>query len=213
MRRLALALSTILSLTLAAGEALPGDPTPARSRLGMNLAGTAYWSTEHPFVDVFKTSRVWISQKKGQPWGEGARNRPRRRRLGPQARRGLLGRDAAAHRGARAVGRVRLPVRRAGRSGDSGGSQGGVGRARRGGGGRGRAQGGVFLQLKATDPADPVRDIRVLMPGTEKTYREQPFSGFRANISRPTPFSLVGRPPAGVQAGPCRSSPRAGGVP
>ena len=45
--------------------------TPAQSRLGMNLAGPADWGTEHPFVDVFKMSRKWISQRPGQPWGKG----------------------------------------------------------------------------------------------------------------------------------------------
>jgi hypothetical protein len=30
--------------------------------MGMNLAGIADWSTEWPFVDLFKTSRDWISQ-------------------------------------------------------------------------------------------------------------------------------------------------------
>ena len=37
----------------------------------MNLSGPADWNTELPFVDVFRLSRTWISQKEGQPWGKG----------------------------------------------------------------------------------------------------------------------------------------------
>src|SRR5438105_3077831 len=39
--------------------------------MGMNLSGTADWSTEIVFVDAFKISRPWISQKEGAPWGQG----------------------------------------------------------------------------------------------------------------------------------------------
>ncbi len=45
--------------------------SPSESRLGINLAGPADWNTELPFVDVFRLSRPWISQRKGQPWGKG----------------------------------------------------------------------------------------------------------------------------------------------
>lgn len=43
----------------------------SQPRLGINLAGPADWMTELPFVDVFRTSRPWISQKNCQkidPW-------------------------------------------------------------------------------------------------------------------------------------------------
>jgi hypothetical protein len=43
----------------------------ANARLGMNLAGPADWNTELPFVDVFRLSRRWISQRKGLSWGRG----------------------------------------------------------------------------------------------------------------------------------------------
>lgn len=42
-----------------------------RARLGINLAGIADWNTELPFFDVFRTSRPWISQRKGAGWGQG----------------------------------------------------------------------------------------------------------------------------------------------
>jgi len=37
-------------------------------------------------------------------------------------------------------------------------------------------KGPVFLRLLETDPKDPVRNIRVIMPGHEKTYRQQPWN-------------------------------------
>ena len=39
--------------------------------LGINLSGPADWNTELPFVDVFRLSRRWVSQKKGAPFGKG----------------------------------------------------------------------------------------------------------------------------------------------
>ena len=43
----------------------------SKSPLGTNLSDVQDWSTEWVFVDVFKMSRKWISQKTGQPWGGG----------------------------------------------------------------------------------------------------------------------------------------------
>ena len=37
----------------------------------MNLSGIADWNTEHPFLDVLRLSRAWISQQQGKPWGQG----------------------------------------------------------------------------------------------------------------------------------------------
>src|SRR5215207_7082671 len=39
--------------------------------IGINLSAVYDWTTEQPFVDVFKTARPWISQKEGAAWGEG----------------------------------------------------------------------------------------------------------------------------------------------
>lgn len=41
------------------------------SRLGINLSGLADWGTEYPFADLFHQARSWISQKKGAAWGKG----------------------------------------------------------------------------------------------------------------------------------------------
>lgn len=64
MRRILLALFILIypSVVLAADPPFP---------MGMNLAGIADWSSEVVFVDVFKGSRPWTSQKDGEPYGKG----------------------------------------------------------------------------------------------------------------------------------------------
>ena len=54
----------------ASSSALAASP-PAQPRLGLNLNGPADWNSELPFVDVFRLSRLWISQKQGAAWGQG----------------------------------------------------------------------------------------------------------------------------------------------
>ena len=46
--------------TRAADLSAQSKPQP---RLGMNLNGPADWNSELPFVDVFRLSRPWISQR------------------------------------------------------------------------------------------------------------------------------------------------------
>jgi hypothetical protein len=46
-------------------KGLRPDGLPA---LGMGLNGIADWSTQHPFIDLVKTSRDWVGHKDGQ-WG------------------------------------------------------------------------------------------------------------------------------------------------
>lgn len=158
---------------------LPAAEKPGKSRLaiGINLAGPADWNTELPFVDVFRLSRQWISQQKGQPWGKGppldldAHGWVRRLEPGcwaetlvctidgghyPSGRYTLLyeGQGEITVSGAgtmvsRQPGRMILQVD-----------------ARRG---------TLFVQLRKTDPNDYVRNIRLIMPGFEDSYVNDPF--------------------------------------
>ncbi|MDW8026590.1 MAG: hypothetical protein RMK18_12115 [Armatimonadota bacterium] len=61
----------IASSGLKALEETPKQKPKPKPQLGMNLAGIADWNTELPFVDVFRMSRPWISQRKGAGWGQG----------------------------------------------------------------------------------------------------------------------------------------------
>lgn len=139
------------------------NPHPA---LGINLSGPSDWNTELPFVDVFRLSRVWISQKRGEPWGKGPILD-----LDPQGWVRRLEADCFAETALCTISGGHYP------SGDWTVLWDGVGRIELSKGrvldqanGRMRVNidskgGGFFLRLLATDPAQPVRNIRVLMPG------------------------------------------------
>ena len=43
----------------------------SRSNIGINLAAPADWGSELAFVDLFRTARPWISQRNGGSWGSG----------------------------------------------------------------------------------------------------------------------------------------------
>ena len=150
-----------------------------RSRLGINLNGPADWNSEIPFVDVFKLSRTWISQREGAGWGQGpALDRDANgwvKRLAPRcwAETPLLTLPPNTYPAGQYVclyegeGRITLN-----------GIQREVART------KGRivfepnpaSSGGFFLQIRETNPTKYVRNIRVPLPGHEKTYREQPFN-------------------------------------
>ncbi|MBX9623561.1 MAG: hypothetical protein K2X82_07080, partial [Gemmataceae bacterium] len=165
--------------------ARPPTPPP-RPALGMNLAGPADWNTELPFVDVFRLARPWVGQAKGKPWGQGpkpeldANGWVKRLEPGCWAEApvctitgghypagdyvvlydgtGKLEFTGAAKVKTSAPGRIVLTVD--------------------------PKKGGFFVRLTATDPADPVRDVRVLMPGHERTYRDEPWNPAFLNLWR-----------------------------
>jgi hypothetical protein len=167
--------------------------TPANTgndQLGINLAGIADWSTEHPFVDVFKTARQWISQREGAEWGEGGDLA-----LTPEGwvasltdgqfaetlifsadvsmAEGLDGQYTILYDGEGQIafrgGNVTVVSEEAGRM---------MVDVR-------ATQGTVFLQIVETNADNPLRNIRFLMPDSEATYETQPFNPvFLDRISR-----------------------------
>lgn len=146
--------------------------------LGLNINGMADWSREWPFVDAFKQSRTWVSQRAGAKWGEGgplaltpaggvASLQPGQfaetvmmtgGKHYPTGKYTLLyegdGKIIVREMGATKVvsespGRIEVNVP--------------------------EHTGGVFVQILETNPANPIRNIRFIMPGFEQTYQEQPF--------------------------------------
>ncbi len=180
-------LSLVVSLCMAgcesalaateAGQAVAParDLLPAQSRLGINLNGPADWNTEYPFVDVFRLSRQWISQRQGAAWGQGPK-------LEYDAH-GWIKRfepDCWAE----------TPILTGGHapSGDYVCLYEGEGQIEFRSSDRivshepGRIvvhlegqQGGTFLILRKTNPQNYVRNIRVIMPGFAATYQQEPF--------------------------------------
>ncbi|MFQ6133023.1 MAG: hypothetical protein ACE5R4_13360, partial [Armatimonadota bacterium] len=159
------------------GRAQTAPILASRSRLGMNLAGLSDWNTELPFVDVFRLSRKWISQRQGEGWGKGPELELDEhgwvKRLEPDcwAETPLCtisgghypsGQYVCLYEGkgeiefwnitrevSREPGRIVVEV-------DSG-------------------KGAFWLRIKSLEPDNYIRDIRVVMPGFEGRYEEEPF--------------------------------------
>ena len=153
------------------------DVKADRPPLGLNLAGVTDYSSEIVFVDAFKAARPWVAQAPGKPWGQGgpldldARGNLKSLAPGQFAEsvvytgfgdRFPAGTFTCLYDGegdleflfdARVVRRQpgRLTVAVAPKNGQ------------------------VFARLSRTDPANPARNIRLILPGFEKTYAEQPF--------------------------------------
>jgi len=158
-------LGLLTSLAWEASLARAATPAP-RPALGINLAGPSDWNTELPFVDVFHLSRRWISQKQGEGWGQGPSLELDEhgwvKRLAPgcfaetplctiQGGHYPSGRWTVLWDGEGTIDLSKGTVisNTPGQLVVELNSQGG----------------GFFLRLRATQPANPVRNIRVLMPG------------------------------------------------
>jgi hypothetical protein len=165
-------------VVLSAGKVPDPGIAPAKSRLGINLNGPADWNSEIPFVDVFRLSREWISQKQGAGWGKGPKleldERGWVKRLEPDcwAETPLLTLKPNTYPAGEYVclydGEGKIAFNNIKRVVSSE---------------KGRIvfepapeRGGFFLQLHETNPANPIRNIRVLLPGTEKTYKKEPYN-------------------------------------
>ena len=172
----ALALSAVLCTPEPASAQQVAGGSPAK--LGVNLDDVLDYSTQWVFVDAFKGARDWISQDVGfgGPWNNGqplsfdANGWPL---LSPNQAAGtlllndiddkypggvytafydgtgdiLFGNDAFVL--TKEPGKITMNVTPSG--------------------------GGIYVKVIASDPADPVRNIRVVMPGFENTYQAQPF--------------------------------------
>jgi len=145
--------------------------------LGINLAGPADWNTELPFVDVFRLSRRWVSQKKGARWGKGPaialdeHGWVTRLEPGCWAETPLCtirgGHYPAGEYTVLYEGEGKLDVWNAAAavSRESGKIVVKVN----------PSKGGFHLKLMATTPANYIRNIRVIMPGFLESYRDNPW--------------------------------------
>lgn len=153
---------------------------PANSRLGINLAGPCDWNAELPFVDVFKMARTWVSQRPGAPWGSGPAldldEHGWIKSLAPGCSADALmctierghyprGEYVCLYQGEGSIEFFGADVvsRRKGRIAFSPRSD----------------ADGFCLSITATDPegkGDYIRDIHVVMPGFEASFRSDPFN-------------------------------------
>ncbi len=150
---------------------------PAASSLGMNLNGPADWNTELPFNDLFHLARPWISQKPGAPWGQGPalsldeHGWIKSLEPGCFAETPVLT-DMNGHypQGDYVVlweGEGELSVQHAGKIVSNEAHRIVF---------QPNGRDGVFIQIKTIDAANPIKNVRVLLPGTEETYKQNPFN-------------------------------------
>lgn len=152
---------------------LPGN---AHSPLGMNLMTNVSYASGWGFVDAWKHARAWISQRPGQPWGEGGpldldENGWVRSLAVDQYVENVImdshghypaGRYTVLYDGegtmiwrqdarvvSEAPGRMELEVS--------------------------PSTTGMWVRITETDPGNHIRNIRVIMPGFEDTFERQPF--------------------------------------
>jgi hypothetical protein len=161
---------------MQAGERHPSPNE--NSALGINLGGVTYYSTEIVFVDLFKHSQTWKSQAPGKSYGQG----------GPLdlTEEGWV--HSLAEGGQFADSIVLSPINNRYIGGQYTCLYDGDGEIKFAHGisvlneqpGRITVevkpeQNLLSLRIIKTNPKDPVRNIRLVLPGFEDTYKQQPF--------------------------------------
>lgn len=182
----------LILITLLASVALHPSSTPNPSQaqsappetvLGTNLHAIVDWSPMWVFVDIFKIAREWIPQREGLGWGEGGSLNLTPEgwiaslEEGQYANTVMYADSFNEHYGtyvypagnytlfyegegdleiwntfivSQEPGKIVLAI-------DPPVTQ------------------DIFLQINATNPDNPIRNIRLIMPGFEDTYEAQPF--------------------------------------
>ncbi len=171
-------LVTLAACATAEADKPNADAVNASADLGINLAGISYWSSEIVFVDLFKNSQPFKSQRPGAKYGQGgpldldADGWIRSFAANGQSADSIIflriprgwpegiytclydGEGEVQIRSAREIvdqqpGRIRVRIE--------------------------PEAGQLSLALKKTNPRNPVRNIRFILPGFEDTYQKQPF--------------------------------------
>jgi hypothetical protein len=169
--------------------ASPASPPIRSPHVGINLAGLAYWATQFPFADLTKNGGGWGSRdargaEVGKlalaPSGEPAALEPGQRAYMAVAwedTRYAAGEyvvrwdgdgelsfpNSAVRIASRAPGRIALEVR--------------------------DTRGQLWISIDRSNPANPLRNVRFLWPGTEATIATQPFNP--EFLRRLAPFSCL----------------------
>lgn len=159
---------------LVAQERRDGGPPPRE--VGINLAGIEYWTAQFPFSDLMKSSGGWAPELQDKGHGGTLELRPdgypARLERGQSARTPLAWDNGNGYPAGRYVarwdgeGRIAFPISwvkvlsdQPGRivvDVDS------------------RTQ--LWVAITETNPGNPIRNLRVLWPGTEPTHASQPFN-------------------------------------
>ncbi len=161
LRMLAIVAAVLVGLPAVAGAAVPG-------RLGTNLGAVTYYDGIVQFADLVQQAGDWVPNQDGAPWGGGPALRLRRDGWPSRLSAGQVATTVLAEvrypAGAYAVawsGRGTFDVN--GKVFSSTGASGGSGTVDLDG------QSIVLLNLRSTDASDPLRAIKVVVPGEATT--------------------------------------------
>ena len=162
---------------LANATNLPATSQMAGARLGINLAGIFDWNAELPFVDMFKMSRDWISQTNEGGWGSGAaleidaHGWVKRLPANGYATTFVCSHDGGNHypSGNYVIlydgeGEINVPYHTI-KSAIAGKMIVNVD----------ASKSAFRLDVTKTNPQNYIKNIRVIMPGFEKTYQDNPW--------------------------------------
>lgn len=183
------ALTAALALTLAAPlllersglrrvEALAAGLPAQQAEIGINLDMVADWAPAWVFVDVFKHARPWIAQLPNSMsvWDTGTAivtDRHGWPLLKPgQAAATLMLREIGGHYPGGVYtcfyeGKGALEFGMDAKLLESQPGQASLLVT--------PSQAGIFFKINQSDPADPIRNVRLVMPGFESSYEQQPF--------------------------------------
>jgi hypothetical protein len=172
-------LPALIALLLALGAHPPAraaEPSaPPRPALGINLAGVTYYSSEIPFIDIFKTGKPFVFQKLGERYGVGEKHDLRpdgypARLLPNHVAETLLMIVDGHYPGGQYVclydgkGKIELGFDAKVTSESAGRIVCEV-----------KPKDGIRLRIVETDPNDPIHNIRLMRAEFEKSYKDQVF--------------------------------------
>lgn len=211
MKKTAVFISFILFFLLLAKDQVRDSwsanvPVSPGLSIGMNLSTVAYWTRELPFVDVFKFSMPWVTQNatavpEGKnPWDTGMINAiPADDEGYPLYLPVVISGTQAPQTVATLMCRGNNGHYPAGRYVCLYDGQGKIEfgfDAKIIHSSRGRldffvspSDAGILMKITRSRRSNPIRNIRVIMPGEESTYKNHPFN--RLFLERLKPFRVI----------------------
>lgn len=168
LRLLVMVVVPLLCILAAAAHPTPVGAAVTRGPLGTNLGAVNYYDGTVPFADLMDQASEWVSQRTGGGWGSGGALALRRDGWPSSLRAGQFATAVLADvhypSGTYTVlwsGRGTFDIN--GRRFGSLASAGGTGTIRLDGSST------VLLNLRSTEPNDPIRSIGVRVPGESRT--------------------------------------------
>lgn len=154
---------TAWAVPLLESMAEPGAESSEPGRLGTNLAAVTYYGGSVPFADLMRQAGDWVSNQHGRLWGEGPRLALRKDGWPARLRPGQFASTVVAD--------VRYPAGQYAVTWTGSGAFTLAGKEFSGARGSGSIEldgtSMVVLDIRRTSEKDPLRGIRIQVPGTE----------------------------------------------